>query len=137
MRVENDSEVKILLTNVKELFNSLDDNQRELEKAINITEMKTIDYLHELEISKLNGIEMMKIAKELICIRKERRKLKDNLDLIKAIKGYANKFITKGIIAETEQAICNINTLKKNQANRQYTPKVIMDLKCAKKKGEE
>ena len=136
MKIENDSEVKILLTNVKELFNSLDDNQRELEKAINITEMKTIDYLHELEISKLNGIEMMKIAKELICIRKERRKLKDNLDLIKAIKGYANKFITKGIIAETEQAICNINTLKKNQANRQYTPKVIMDLKCAKKKGE-
>lgn len=137
MKIENDSEVKILLTNVKELFNSLDDNQRELEKAINITEMKTIDYLHELEISKLNGLEMMKIAKELICIRKERRKLKDNLDLIKAIKGYANKFITKGIIAETEQAICNIDTLKKNQANRQYTPKVIMDLKCAKKKEGE
>ena len=31
----------------------------------------------------------------------------------------------------------NIETLKSNQENRQYTPRVIKDLKCAKKKGEK
>ena len=28
----------------------------------------------------------------------------------------------------------NIDTLKINQENRQYTPRVLQDLKCAKKK---
>ena len=43
----------------------------------------------------------------------------------------------KGICAETDTTIKNIETLKSNQESRQYTPRVIKDLKCAKKKKEE
>lgn len=37
---------------------------------------------------------------------------------------------------ETDTTIKNIETLKSNQENRQYTPRIIKDLKCAKKKKE-
>ncbi len=30
----------------------------------------------------------------------------------------------------------DIETLERNQENRQYTPRILKDLKCAKKKGE-
>ena len=63
--------------------------------------------------------------------------IKDKIDLVSTIKPYANKFIAKGICAETDAAIKNIETLKRNQENRQYTPRVLKDLKCAKKKREE
>ena len=60
----------------------------------------------------------------------------DKIDLINTIKPYTNKFIMKGIFAETDITIKNIETLRNNQETRQYTPRVLKDLKCAKKKGE-
>ena len=57
--------------------------------------------------------------------------------LVSTIKPYTSKFITKGICAETDTTIKNIETLKRNQENRQYTPRVLQDLKCAKKRKEK
>lgn len=37
-------------------------------------------------------------------------------------------------MADTRQVIINIDTLKSNQENREYTAKVVKNLKCAKKK---
>jgi len=79
----------------------------------------------------------MKTAKKLIKTRKERRVLKDKLELVKTTKGFVDNYIVKGIVGELEQVVENIDTLKRNQENRQYTPRVLQDLKCAKKKKEE
>ena len=76
----------------------------------------------------------MKVANALIKTRKERRILKKKLELVNTLKGYTDKYITKGIIAETRQAIQNIDTLKSNQETKEYTPRIIKDLKCAKRK---
>ena len=76
----------------------------------------------------------MKVSNSLIKTRKERRILKNKLELLNTIKGYTDKYITKGILADTKQAIKNIDTLKSNQETKEYTPRVIKDLKCAKKK---
>ena len=81
-----------------------------------------------VEIVKLHNLE-----KEFL---EKRRIAKDKIDLINTLKPYVNKFITKGICAETEATIRNIETLRSNQENRQYTPRVLQDLKCAKKKKE-
>ena len=70
-------------------------------------------------------------------LKNENTKLKDKIDLVSTIKPYTSKFITKGICAETDTTIKNIETLKRNQENRQYTPRVLQDLKCAKKKKGE
>lgn len=134
MQLDNMEEVKILLQDIENLFMNLEDYKKELENQISIKEAEQSDYLHELELGNLNGIEIMKISKSLIKTRKERRILKDKLDLIKTLKGYVDEYIKKGIIAQTRQAIANIDTLKSNLESREYTPKVIKELKCAKKK---
>lgn len=134
MQLDNMEEVKILMLEIEDLFMNLDEKKKEIEIAIDIKEAEQRDYLHELELAKLNGIEIMQVAKELIKTRKARRVLKDKLELINTLKGYTDKFINKGIIAETRQAIQNIDTLKSNHETREYTPRVVKNLKCAKVK---
>lgn len=132
MQIDNMEEAKILLLEIEEMFISLDEVKKKLEQLITEKDNETIDYLHELEMSKLNGIEIMKVANALKETRKERRIAKDKLALITTLKGYTDKYINKGIIADTRQVIRNIDTLKSNQENREYTPKVVKNLKCAK-----
>ena len=88
-------------------------------------------------MSKLSIGERSRIYSHLEKVLKERRILKNKLELINTLKPYTNKYIMKGIFAETDITIRNIQTLKSNQENRQYTPRILQDLKCAKKKKEE
>ena len=129
MQVEN---IKRLLQEIEDLFVNLDTNKKMLEKQIMKKEDEQKDYLHELELARLNGIEIMKVANALIKTRKERRSLKNELELLNTVKGYADKYITKGIIADTKQAITNIERLEKNQETRKYVPRIIQNLKCVK-----
>lgn len=105
MQIDNIEEMKILLIEIEEVFTYLDDVKKDIENKICIKEAEQEDYLHELELAKLNGIEIMKVSNALIKTRKERRILKNKLELINTLKGYTDKYITKGIIADTKQAI--------------------------------
>lgn len=136
MKVDNTEEVKTLFLEMEDLFTNLDTVKKELENEICIKEAEQTDYLHELELAKLNGIEIMKVANALIKTRKERRKLKDRLELVNTIKGFTDEYIKKGIVSNLKQLIKNIDTLKSNQETREYTPKAIKTLKCAKKRTE-
>lgn len=137
MVIEDMKETLDLLGNIKYFFLNLDETEKRLNTELYNKEGERDDLLHEIELSKLNAIERMQTYSRLETVLKERRNIKDKLDLINTIKPYASKFITKGICAETETTIKNIETLKNNQENRQYTPRIIKDLKCAKKKGEK
>lgn len=136
MRVDNTEDVKAIFIEMENLFTNLDSVKKELENEICVKEAEQTDYLHELELAKLNGIEIMKVANSLIKTRKERRKLKNRLELVNTIKGFTDEYIKKGIVSNLKQLIKNIDTLKSNQETREYTPKAIKTLKCAKKKGE-
>ena len=133
MQLDNIEEMKILLLEMENLFVDLDSRKKELEQEILLKEAEQEDYLHELKLANLNGIEIMKVANSLRKTRKERRVLKNKLEIIKTTKGYTDKYITKGIIADTKQAIKNIETLKNNQERKEYTAKVVKNLKCTKK----
>lgn len=137
MQIDNIDETVDLLNNIEYLFMNLEDVKKNLEKEINIKDLMTEDYLHELELAKLNGIEIMRTSNQLIKTRKDRRILKDKLDLVKTIKGYTDKYITKGIVADTLQVIQNIETLKNNINTREYTPRIVQNLKCAKRGKNE
>ena len=134
MQLDNMEDVKKAVIEFKEIFTNVYDVKKEIEEQLMIKENETLDYLHELELGNLNAIEVTRTAKKLIKSRKERRVLKDKLELIKTEKGFVDSYIVKGIVGELEQMIENIDTLKINQENRQYTPRVLQDLKCAKKK---
>lgn len=94
--------------------------------------------MHEIELGNLNGIQLTGVAKDLKQTRKERRVFKDKLELINTLKGYTDKYITKGIVGDTKQAIKNIEMLESNHKTREYVPRIIKNLRCAKKrKGDE
>lgn len=132
MQLDNIDEMKKLLTNMEYFFMNLDDIKKNLEHQITIKEYEQEDYLHELELGNLNAIEVGRVAKKLINTRKERRTFKDKLELVNTLKGYTDKYITKGITGDTKQAIKNIENLENIQNTRSYTPRVVKDLKCAK-----
>lgn len=138
MKIDEIDEIKILLNDIDILFCNLDDKKKELEDKIRQKEAEQEDYLHEIELGNLNGIQLTGVAKELKQTRKERRVFKDKLELINTLKGYTDKYITKGIVGDTKQAIKNIETLENNHKTREYVPRIIQNLRCAKKKkGDE
>ena len=137
MKIDNVDEVKELLVDIDILFSNLDDIKKELEEKIRQKEAEQEDYLHEIELGNLNGIQLTGVAKQLKQTRKERRVFKDKLDLINTLKGYTDKYITKGIIGDTKQAIKNIEMLESNHKTREYVPRIIKNLRCAKKRKEE
>ena len=137
MVIENMQQALDLLKNIKEFFYNIDETEKKLNTELYNKEGERDDLLHEIELSKLNAIEIMSTYKKLEKVLKERRIIKDKIELINTIKPYTSKFIMKGICAETDTTIKNIETLKSNQESRQYTPRVIKDLKCAKKKKED
>lgn len=136
MQIYETEQVETFLKDVEDFFGNLDSAKKNLETEISKKENEQDDYLHELELAKLNGIEIMKVANNLTKTRKERRVLKDTLDFVKTLKGYADKYIKKGIIADTKQALKNIENLKKLHSTREYTPKVVKELKCARRIGK-
>lgn len=138
MKIDDVDEVKELLVDIDILFSNLDDIKKELEEKIRQKEAEQEDYLHEIELGNLNGIQLTGVAKQLKQTRKERRVFKDKLDLINTLKGYTDKYITKGIIGDTKQAIKNIEMLESNHKTREYVPRIIKNLRCAKnRKGDE
>lgn len=133
MQLDDIEEVENLLSGIENLFMNLDSVKKGLEQQITIKEYEQDDYLHELELGNLNAIDAGRVARKITNTRKERRILKNKLELVNTLKGYTDKYITKGITGDTKQAIKNIENLKNIQVNRKYTPKVVKDLKCAKK----
>lgn len=137
MQLDNMEEVKKAIADFKSIFTNIYDVKKELEDQLSIKDDETTDYLHELELGNLNAIEVMATAKKLINSRKERRIIKEKLELINTTKGFVDNYIVKGIVGGLEQVEKNLDTLKRNQENRQYTPRILKDLKCAKKKKEK
>ena len=137
MEIDDMQQSLELLNNIKNFFYNIEEIEKKLNTNLYNKEGERDDLLHEIELSKLNAIEIVAVYKKLEKVLQERRIIKDKIDLVSTIKPYANKFIAKGICAETDATIKNIETLKRNQENRQYTPRVLQDLKCAKVKKEE
>ncbi len=137
MQIDNMEDTLELLNNINYFFRNIDEIDKKLQADLYTKEGERDDLLHEIELSKLSIGERSKTYSHLEKVLKERRVIKDKIDLINTIKPYTTKFIMKGIFAETDTTIRNIQTLKSNQENRQYTPRILQNLKCAKRKKEE
>ena len=118
------------LISMKNFFENIDKLKADLEQEIKRVEMERNDMLHELELGNLNAIELTKVAVTLRGILKERRKYKDELAKVMTLKGFTDKCNNKLIVGDIIQVLKNLRTLEKNNAERQYNPRVIKDLKC-------
>lgn len=95
------------------------------------------DLLHEIELSKLNAIEIVAVYKKLEKVLQERRVIKDKLEFISTLKGFADKYNNKLITGDIAQLLKNIRKLKDNWETRIYKTRVLEDLKISKMKKKE
>ena len=102
MVIENMQQTLELLGNIKDFFFNIEETEKKLNTELYNKEGERDDLLHEIELSKLNAIERMQTYSRLETVLKERRIIKDKIELINTIKPYTSKFITKGICAETD-----------------------------------
>jgi esterase/lipase len=103
-------------------FQDIDKRLKELSNAQSIADIKQDEILHYVENHNLDASKCCKIIKQLKKVRKERRLVKDEIDVIRSLKDtlvdkYKNKFIEKDIM----QALKNLKQLESKQSNPKYT----------------
>ena len=115
-----------------ETLKTVDTKIQELNKKLASKEAEQDDLLHEVELANLNVVERSRFYNELKKVREERRMIKDELQICNTIKPLADILIRKGIYAELNQTIKNLDTCKNLLKERTYHAKVRKDLKCTK-----
>lgn len=103
-----------------------------LNRCLATKEAEQDDLLHEVELANLNVVERSKFYNELKKVREERRLIKDELQICNTIKPLADMLIKKGIYAELNQSIKNLENCKNLLKERTYHAKIRKDLKCVK-----
>lgn len=103
-------------------FQDIDKRLQKLSEEQSIADIKQSDILHYIENHNLNASQSCKLVKQLKKVRKERREIKNEIDVIQSLKDtfvdkYKNKFIEKDII----QALKNLRQLEEKQNNPKFT----------------
>lgn len=101
------------LIEMKNFFENIDKLRLDLEEQIRETELARNDLLHELELAKLDGVRMMKVAKTLKEVLLERRKYKDELAKIMILKELTDKYNNRLITGDIIKTLKELKDLKK------------------------
>lgn len=124
-----------ILKIMKDFFEGIDIEHSNLLQELSNKEAEQQDLLHELELNNLNAVEITKVAIDLKKVRKERRIIKNDIERVKAIKSFTDKYNNKFIVNEIKTLIKELYKLQKRQNNRQYEPRVLKDRKIGEKNG--
>ena len=134
MKIDNIDEVEEFAKEMNYFFTYIERTNSDLKNELRIKELEQDDLLHEIELSKLNAFELSKVAVRLRNVRQERRVIKDKLEFISTLKGFADKYNNKLITGDIAQLLKNIKKLKDNWETRIYKTRVLEDLKISKMK---
>lgn len=137
MKIDNIDEVEEFAKEMNYFFTYIKRTNSDLKNELRIKELEQDDLLHEIELSKLNAFELSKVAVRLRNVRQERRVIKDKLEFISTLKGFADKYNNKLITGDIAQLLKNIRKLKDNWETRIYKTRVLEDLKISKMKKKE
>ena len=81
---------------------------------------QTQDILHTLELQNLNAVQMMKLTKELISIRRERRTYKNFVEVYEPIINFMDNNSTGKCIKDLERLLGQVRKVEKYHSDRQY-----------------
>lgn len=114
--------IEELLRQMLNFFQNIDKRMSELSVQQSKWDSIQDEFLHYIENHNMNAVKSCKIIKQLKYVRNERRKVKNEIDVIRSLKAtfvdkYNNKFIEKDLI----QAIKNLKDLNQRQINIRYT----------------
>lgn len=122
------------LIEMKNFFGNIDKLRLDLEKQIKETEFARNDLLHELELAKLDGVGMTKVAKTLKDVLIERRKYKDELAKVMILKELTDKYNNRLITGDIIKTLKDLKDLKKKNEERKYKARRVENLKCVEEK---
>ncbi len=122
-----------ILKIMKNFFEGIDIEHSNLLQELSDKEAEQQDLLHELELNNLNAVEITKVAIDLKKVRKERRTIKNDIERVRIIKKFTDKYNNKFITNEIRVLIKELYKLQKKQENRQYEPRVLKDRKIGEK----
>ena len=92
--------VEEILIIMKNFFEGIGKEHSELLEELTNKELEQQDLLHELELSNLDAVEITKVAISLKKVRKERRVIKNDIERVKIIKNYTDKYNNRFIVNE-------------------------------------
>ncbi len=118
MNLRDEEKTGVFLNELENFFENIDKELKQIELEIQNKELERDDLLHEIELANLNAIELSSTSRRLRKCLQERRLLKDNREYVYTLKGFSDKFITKGIIADSKQLIKNVENLNRSRIEK-------------------
>lgn len=110
------------IKNIVEKLDKIDDYSDSLSDKLSVVDSKLQDLLHYIENNKINVLWCYRMIKEIKVLREERRKIKNDMELLSKYSEQKNKIISK----ENRQFLMTEiykkeKILGKNYTNKQYT----------------
>lgn len=124
-----------ILKIMKSFFEGIEEEHSNLLQDLTNKEAEQQDLLHELELNNLNAVEITKVAIDLKRVRKERRIIKNDIERVKLIKSFTDKYNNRFITNEIKTLIKDLYKLQRKQENRKYEPRILKDRKIGEKDG--
>lgn len=110
------------IKNIVDKLDKIDDYSDSLSDKLSVVDSKLQDLLHYIENNKINVLWCYRMIKEIKILREERRKIKNDMELLSKYSEQKNKIISK----ENRQFLMTEiykkeKILGKNYTNKQYT----------------
>lgn len=130
--------VEEILKLMKQFFENIDKELKELSEELSQKEQEQQDILHYIENNNLNAGGYSKAGKLLKKIRQERRQIKNDIDRINHIKIFTDKYNKKLIVGDIVQTLKGLNTITKKQQHPVYIRRtnIIEDLEEKEKEQD-
>lgn len=112
--------IEDLMKYMLNLFDNIDKQLSEEYQELSQKDMELSDLDHYIENHTLKSYEFAKVGRLRKTLREERRKIKNNIDLIETIKKFTDKYNNKLITGDIIKNLKEQETLKKRQENPKY-----------------
>ena len=114
-----------IIANFLDLLDSAQTDYEVNVDAMHKEDMRTQDYLHQLEFVGLKYHEKSRIAVSLTQTRKERRRYKDAVQVLQPIAEFVADPKNTTFINRMKQLLGQVRKVETRHANRIYMPRVI------------
>lgn len=125
------------LTKAIDILNEVDEYASTLNDKLSVLDSKEQDLLHYIENNRINMLWCYFMVKEIKTIRVERRKVKNDMELVSRFNDIKTRITSKDnrrfIVAELHKKLKQLNTTYKN---RQYTEEDMMNVLRGKSNDE-
>ena len=113
------------IKSVREVFVDTPKRYEFLTEQLKRVDDETQDLLHVLELGKLDAIKTGEVAKRLKEVRKERRRIKDDLEVMEEVVGFTKGRVNKNTISKL---IGDVRKIEERKKTRKYRMRVCKDL---------